>query len=62
MSKSKDEKLNRREFFGRASKGAAAGIAVAATGGAAVAAEQPTQVGTYKETAHVQTYYQSTKF
>ncbi|MDX1401760.1 MAG: formate dehydrogenase [Kiloniellales bacterium] len=59
----KREVVSRRGFFGAASKGLAlgAGAVVTAAGGAQAAEVAPDGTG-YRETPHVKTYYDSTKF
>jgi hypothetical protein len=59
----KPETVSRRGFFGTAGKGLAVGVGAAVTAASGVqAAEEPTSSGGYRETAHVKTYYESTKF
>jgi len=53
----------RRDFLKLASLGTVLGGAVIAAGGSAQAAETHDEAGSgYRETAHVKTYYDSTRF
>jgi len=57
------ETVSRRSFFGKASKGLAVGVGAAVTvATGAEAAEEVSPSGSYRETAHIKTYYASTKF
>ena len=60
----KREEVSRRGFFGAAGKGLAlgAGAVVTATGGAQAAVEGASDSDGYRETAHIKTYYDSTRF
>ncbi|MDF1748942.1 MAG: formate dehydrogenase [Alphaproteobacteria bacterium] len=61
----RDGAVSRRQFFGAATKGAAvgAGAMVAAVGvSSAQAAEPVATKGDYRETAHVKTYYELSRF
>jgi len=59
----KAETVSRRKFFGTAGKGLAVGVGAAVTVATGVeAAEETTPNGSYRETAHIKTYYASTKF
>ncbi|MGI9354028.1 MAG: twin-arginine translocation signal domain-containing protein [Rhizobiaceae bacterium] len=53
----------RRDFLKLASLGTVLGGAAIAAGGSVQAAEAPDETGSgYRETAHVRTYYDSTRF
>ncbi len=53
----------RRDFLKLASLGTVLGGAAIATGGSAQASQTIDETGTgYRETAHVKTYYESTRF
>jgi spermidine/putrescine-binding protein len=57
------EKVNRRRFFASLGKGAALGAgALAASAGAAQAAEEPAEGEIYRESEHVKAYYETTRF
>ena len=59
----KPETVSRRGFFGTAGKGLAVGVGAAVTAASGVeAAEDSGNKGGYRETPHVKTYYESTKF
>ena len=61
----RDADLRRRQFFGAATKGVAAGACamVAAVGVSSAQAEEPAATtGDYRETAHVKTYYELARF
>ena len=63
MEDKKPETVSRRGFFGTAGKGLAVGVGAAVTVASGVqATEDPPSSGGYRETAHVKTYYESTKF
>ena len=63
MKDKKPETVSRRGFFGTAGKGIAVGVGAAVTAATGVqAAEETPSSGSYRETAHVKTYYDSTKF
>lgn len=63
MQDKKPEKLSRRGFFGTATKGLAVGVGAAVTTATGAQAEEDTAAtGGYRETAHIKTYYDSTKF
>ena len=63
MKEKTKEKVDRRGFFGSAGKGLALGVgaAVAAATGAEAAVEDAEGEG-YRETRHVKTYYDTTRF
>ena len=61
----KDDSVSRRRFFGAAGKGVAVGVGAAAaavTGVSAQAAETVESAGDYRETAHVKTVYDLSRF
>ena len=63
MDTKKPETLSRRSFFGTAGKSLALGAGAAVTVATGVeAAEEAPATGGYRETAHIKTYYASTKF
>ena len=63
MAKVEKSVEDRRGFLKLASLGTVLGGAALATGGAAQAAEELQESGSgYRETAHVNTYYESTRF
>lgn len=63
MKEKMQEQVDRRRFFGSAGKGLALGVgaAVAAATGAEAAVEEADGEG-YRETRHVKTYYETTRF
>ena len=63
MKEKGQETVSRRKFFGVAGKGVAlgAGAVVTVATGAQAAVEEPSGEG-YRETGHVKTYYETTKF
>ncbi len=63
MAKKEENVEGRRDFLKLASLGTVLGGAAIATGGTANAAESIEEPGSgYSETAHVKTYYDSTRF
>ena len=63
MAKTEKSVEGRRDFLKLASLGTVLGGAALATGGKAQASEAIDETGSgYRETAHVKTYYDSTRF
>ncbi len=63
MAKEEKNVEARRDFLKLASLGTVLGGAALATGGSAQASETLDESGSgYRETAHVKTYYESTRF
>lgn len=63
MAKEEKGVEGRRDFLKLASLGTVLGGAALATGGTAQASETVDETGSgYRETAHVKTYYESTRF
>lgn len=63
MAKNEKSKEGRRDFLKLASLGTVLGGAALATGGSVQAAETADESGEgYRETVHVKTYYESTRF
>lgn len=63
MKDQKQDKVDRRGFFGAAGKGLAAGVgAVVVTATGAEAAVDAPQGDGYRETRHVKTYYELARF
>ena len=63
MKEKTHEKVDRRGFFGSAGKGLALGVGavVTAATGAEAAVEDAEGEG-YRETRHIKTYYETTRF
>jgi hypothetical protein len=63
VSEKSKEKVDRRRFFASVGKGVALGAgALAATAGVAEAAVEPAEGESYRESEHVKTYYETTRF
>jgi hypothetical protein len=62
METKKPETVSRRRFFGTAGKGLAVGVGAAVTVATGAEAAEEAPSSGYRETAHIKTYYASTKF